>query len=276
MKNSPFWGMVAIMRAEKPPAAAYFSELYADVPTLWSYDLGVAVGWLVGDGWLSPTSNSPMGLAFGMEDQDYCGVETLQPILQRWFGPGHIHERGNVRQLTYGRLPYEFFASLGVTVAPATEKRVPASIWCAPRDAVRGFISGLFSADGSVQVNEAKRDCTIRLASSSGDLLQEVQLLLANFGIVSRIYRRRGRTTRPMPDGKGGLKEYASAPQYELVIGKTNRVRFAEIIGFTHPLKQARLLEHAAGSIRGAYRESRRGSDSDHRGRGCGERLRPY
>jgi len=232
-----------------------FSELYAATPTLWSYDLGLTLGWLVGDGWLSPTSNSPVGFTFGMEAGDYCGADTLRPILTQWFGPGHLHERGNIRQLTYGRLPYEFFASLGVSIAHATEKRVPTSIWQAPRDAVRGFLAGLFSADGSVQVNEAKQDCTVRLASSSAGLLQDVQMLLANFGIVSRIYLRRNHTVRSMPDGKGGRKDYASAPQFELVLGKSNRVKFAEIIGFAHRLKQARLLQHVAGSVRGAYRE---------------------
>ncbi len=232
-----------------------FRELYAATPTLWSYDLGLVMGWLVGDGWLSPTSNSPVGFTFGVEEDGYCGLDIVHPILQRWFGPGDMHERDNVRQLTYGRLPYEFFASLGVLASPATEKRVPASIWRAPREAVRGFLSGLFSADGSVQINEAKRDCTVRLASSSYGLLQDVQLLLANFGIVSRIYQRRPLTRRLMPDGKGGNKDYVSAPQYELVIGKANRVRFAELIGFAHALKQARLLQNIAGLERNAYRE---------------------
>ncbi len=232
-----------------------FNNLYAGLPTLWSRDLGVAVGWLVGAGWLSPSSNSPVGFAFGTEDGGYCGITTLQPILQKWFGPGHTHERGNVRQLTYGRLPYEFFTSLGVKSVSATEKRVPDSIWRAPREAVVGFLSGLFSADGSVQINEDKADCTVRLASSSRGLLQDTQLLLSNFGIVSRIYRRRGQTARPVPDRKGGMRAYQSAAQYELVIGKSNRNRFAELIGFAHPLKQAKLEQHLGTMTKGAYRE---------------------
>jgi ribonucleoside-diphosphate reductase alpha chain len=232
-----------------------FSEQYASVPSLWSHRLGIALGWLVGDGWLSPSSGSPVGFAFRIEEDGFCGVSTLQPILQQWFGPGHVHDRGNLRQLTYGRLPYEFFSSLGIESVPATEKRVPSSLWSAPRDAVLGFLSGLFSADGSVQISEEKQDCTVRLASSSLGLLQDVQLLLANLAIVSRIYRRSSRSIRSMPDSRGSQKAYQSAARFELVIGRSNRDRFAHLIGFAHPLKQARLERHQAGLKRGAYRE---------------------
>ena len=66
-----------------------------------------------------------------------------------------------------------------------------------------------------------------------------MQLLLTNFGIVSRIYHRRAARRHAMPDGKGGPGSMRSRP-YELVLGKANRDRFIELIGFAHSAKQAK------------------------------------
>ncbi len=215
-----------------------FQERYANLPTVWSHELGLVAGVLVGDGWLSETSNSPLGISFS---SDELLAQVMEP-LREWFGAGHIHERGSVRQVTFGRVPFDFFHSLGVMAVRADQKRLPHTMWSAPRPAVVGFLQGLFSADGSVQVNPVKQDCTVRLASSSPNLLRDVQILLSNFGIVSRIYTRRLAGRKSMPDGKGGRAEYNFVPQYELVIGKANRDRFAQEIGFADQEKQASLV----------------------------------
>ncbi len=229
-----------------------FVAQYSGLPREWSSDLGLVLGWLVGDGWLSPTSKSPVGMVFRSPEV----LARIHGILRKWFGEGHLADRGSHYQLTYGRLPYEFFTSLGVLPVKATEKRVPESIWMAPREAVVGFLQGLFSADGSVQVNEKKNVCTVRLASSSCGLLEDVQLLLLNFGIVSCIYHRRDSQDRLLPDGRGGVQRYSTAPQYELVIGKANRDRFAHLIGFADPEKQSRLMAYVESLSRGPYRET--------------------
>ncbi len=228
-----------------------FQAQYANMPEHWSHDLGVVLGVLVGDGWLSESSHSPVGFAFS----DTELLDRVHTPMQRWFGPGHRHERGNVIQLTYGRLPYAFFRALGVSQARSHEKRVPESIWRAPREAVVGFLQGLFSADGSVQVHEAKKDCTVRLASSSKGLLQDVQVLLSNFGILARLVKRRPAGERLMPDGKGGMAHYAHHAQYELIIGKANRDRFAELIGFLQREKQDKLLSFIRNKKRASNQE---------------------
>ncbi len=229
-----------------------FREQYANLPERWSHDLGVTLGVLVGDGWLSESSNSPVGFAFSEPEL----LARVHEPMQRWFGAGHVHQRGSVSQLTYGRLPYEFFRALGVSEARAHEKRVPESIWRATREAVIGFLQGLFSADGSVQVNEEKRDCTVRLASSSRALLQDVQVLLSNFGIMARLHQRRTAGRRPMPHGKGGAAMYPHHAQYELIIGKANRDRFAETIGFLQRAKQDKLRTFIQNKKRASNRET--------------------
>ena len=230
---------------------ADFTAQYANLPREWSHDLGLVLGWLIGDGWLSPNSKSPVGMVFSSSEMQ----ERVHAILRQWFGDGHVADRGSHTQLTYGRLPLEFFTSLGVEPVKSPHKRVPHALWSAPREAVVGFLQGLFSADGSVQVNPKKQDCTVRLASSSRALLEDVQLLLLNFGIVSRLYERRPAGEHLLPDGQGGMKPYSTAAQYELVIGKANRNRFAHLIGFADTEKQARLLEFIENQVRGPYRE---------------------
>lgn len=232
---------------------ADFAERYTGLPETWSHELGLVMGWLVGDGWVSNgRTRQSIGLVFADDE----ALAQIHEPLSDWFGPGSLVERGGLKQLTYGQVPYLFFKSLGAPPVHAEEKRVPESIWTAPREAVVGFLQGLFGADGTVGVSEKKLDCTVRLASSSRGLLEDVQLLLANFGIMSRIYHRRAARQHAMPDGKGGRKLYQSRPQYELVLGKANRDRFVELIGFAHTEKQAKAQAFIDAKTRRSNRET--------------------
>ncbi len=228
-----------------------FVGQYHNLPQTWSRKLGIVLGYLIGDGWLSPNSNAPIGWALQTKDE----LELVHEWLQQWFGEGHVADRGSHFQLTYGRVPYEFFASLGVSAVKSPEKRVPNAIWYAPRQAVIGFLQGLFGADGSVQISLAKKDATVRLASSSRGLLEDVQLLLLNFGIVARILSRRKAGFSLLPDGHGGMRSYRVKEQYELIIGRENRNRFAEKIGFACVAKQEKLQAYLQQMPRGAYQE---------------------
>jgi ribonucleoside-diphosphate reductase alpha chain len=231
-----------------------FAALYANLPTEWSHELGMVLGWLVGDGWLSANSGSPLGMVFGSEKDE--AKEVIHNAMRQWFGEGHLHDRGTVQQLTYGQLPYKFFNALGVQSARAHEKRVPTAVWNAPREAVVGFLQGIFTADGTVNLNFAKGSCSIRLASSSHGLLEDIQLLLLNFGIMSRIHFRRASGYRPMPDGKGGYKEYLAQADYELLIDKINRDRFLEEIGFIDSKKQSKAADFVSAKLRRSNSET--------------------
>ncbi|BDG29495.1 LAGLIDADG family homing endonuclease [Thermus thermophilus] len=224
---------------------------YRNLPTRWSRELGVALGWLLGDGYLRED-----GVGFYFSRQDFAALAWLPDLLRDWFGQGTLQEtRSDTFHLHFNRIPAEFFQALGLKAARATEKRVPESLFRAPREAVVGFLQGLFSADGSVQINEKKQTATIRLASSSLALLQDVQLLLLNLGILGKIHKRREAARKALPDGKGGLREYPVAPQYELILGGENRDRFAEVVGFLQEEKQSKLLAFLRHRPRGSYRK---------------------
>ena len=226
-------------------------EKYANLPTSWSRELGVVLGWLVGDGYLRRDS-----VGFYFNEQDRENLDWLVDYLKDRFGGGSEQKTpSHTYHLHFKKLPAEYFDAFGLSPAAAGEKRVPEAIFRAPREAVIGFLQGLFSADGSVQINEKKKDATIRLASSSLGLLEDVQLLLLNLGVFSRIHKRRSAGTQNLPDGKGGSKAYRVRAQYELIIGSASRDRFAQTVGFLQPQKQVKLEAFLKDRSRGSYRQ---------------------
>lgn len=120
-------------------------------------------------------------------------------------------------------------------------KTVTREIERASSDAYRGFLRGLFDCDGSVQGSQ-KNGVSIRLAQSDLELLRSVQRMLLRLGIASTIYEeRRPASRRPMPDGKGGTREYEIKAQHELIITGDNLAIFAERIGFGNTDKAQKL-----------------------------------
>ena len=105
----------------------------------------------------------------------------------------------------------------------------------------KGFIKGIFNADGSVQGN-LNSGFSIRLSSSTKQHLQYVQKMLLNLGINSSIYyERRKAGEKLMPDGHDGQKIYPYKTQHELIISKDNILIYKDIINFDEPKKIEKL-----------------------------------
>ncbi|MDD5321749.1 MAG: LAGLIDADG family homing endonuclease [Methylococcales bacterium] len=109
---------------------------------------------------------------------------------------------------------------------------VPEAIWQGNEACVKGYLSALFQCDGTVNVSGKSQSCSIRLASSHRQLLKEIQILLANFGVFSRIRKRRDASLRMLPNGKGEQKAYSCKADYELIIDGQAREQFMQEIGF--------------------------------------------
>ncbi|MBZ0160838.1 MAG: ribonucleoside reductase class II [bacterium] len=216
------------------------------LPTTWSRELGLVLGWLVGDGWLRwGDKNCRVGFTFGAGDM--AVAERLKPVLDEWYGrPVRIVERvRGVRHLSYhGTFFVDFFRALGVRAVEAENKVVPETLFTAPQDAVIGFLQALFTADGTVRDNPKSNSSWIALSSKSRELLRGVQLLLLNLGIKSQILDR----SRPARVGlfpahvtPSGTRTYGSdGILFELAIFGQSRDRFRREIGFLG-LKQQRL-----------------------------------
>ncbi|MHA1399308.1 MAG: LAGLIDADG family homing endonuclease [Candidatus Heimdallarchaeaceae archaeon] len=206
-------------------------------PTKWSKELGQVLGWLIGDGWLRDgDKNCRVGFTFSKSDKKV--MDYLKPIINSWYQRDiqPVLRKNGVYHLSYhSKYFVEFFKKLGVKHVRADNKVVPEMIFTAPKEAVIGFLQGLFTADGTINC-VTRKGSNVRLSSKSKQLLKDVQLLLLNLGIKSRIYNR----SRPSRNNLffyqptyGEIKSYGSdGLLYELIISKKAVSLFLDEIGF--------------------------------------------
>lgn len=223
---------------------------------------GRILGWMVGDGSLYHKPRQ-VALMFYDKDADLASmmakhlseIELSSPKLNRHYeSPKPVKQKANTEKYTViSRRYYDRLAELGID----EKLRVPEAVFQGSKDMQVGFLQGLFSADGTVCYSDKKQSCDVRLTSISMELLTEVQLLLLNHGIFSRIYKNRRDTgARMLPDGNGGLKEYQCSAYHELVIGKESRDKFARDIGFLQDYKQSTLGEFINGKTRATNKDT--------------------
>lgn len=93
------------------------------------------------------------------------------------------------------------------------------------------YLAGLMYTDGSIQ-GSIKSSYSVRLAQSNKDFLRSIQLLFHANGLMFSLHKRRDESFRKMPDGKGGLKDYFTKANYELISCSGSIVRYMDMIGF--------------------------------------------
>jgi ribonucleoside-diphosphate reductase alpha chain len=216
-------------------------------------DDALFLGWLLGDGVF--TLESGAHLVFGPEDI-YARErlsEYFQKLHQRLAGSARerisVHEQRNgvVQIGTTATAVIEHLLACGMTPATATDKRVPKAIFTASKAEQAAFIGALFSADGCVSTDTFGKTSllSVQLASSSRELLRDVQVLLADFGIRSYIgwYHPASRK-----NAQGQLRLYG----YQAY-------KFCHLIGFPlSPRKQKEAMAVAENAWQGHVDEGRR------------------
>jgi stage V sporulation protein R len=186
-------------------------------------DSGVAafLGYLIGDGHISRVKRN-LGLTTGDEPQARAFAELAYELfdllcVMKW-------DEGRWRVLIHSETLADFLCEgLGLTSGPsAREKQIPAVILRSPKPVVAAFLRAYFDCDA-----HAGKKPGVILSTMSDKLAEQTQLLLLNFGILSR--RRRQK------DGCWQL----------CVCGQSAAV-FAREIGFGLARKQKALEEHVA------------------------------
>ncbi len=107
---------------------------------------------------------------------------------------------------------YAILSSLGFT--KETKHQVPEFVWKGNRQTVARYLEGLYLADATVQAGEIT---TTSIASIHLNLLEDIQILWANFGVKTFINKMRDDELRHLPDGKGSTKEYNCKSLYRLL-----------------------------------------------------------
>lgn len=216
---------------------------------LGTYKLGFLLGYMAGDGYFTGEGDKEEAIVdFWDHKQEVCGLvmESINELLEDVgveFGTNgrkynlnvFDHEGGRKKTIGSVRLT-RALAHYGFT--KGTKTQVPEVVWQGSRDCVVGYLHGLFEADSTINSSDSKASCSIRLGSIVPSHLKEVQVLLSNFGIFSSIYLRRKATTKLMPDGRSGYKEYPCKDYYELIIDGESRDRYMSQICYA-------LTEHA-------------------------------
>ncbi len=211
------------------------------LPTAWSEELGLVMGYIFGDGWItfrpSPKGSHVVGLTAHASDAE--DARQVFSILRGWAsGRGHESHRVDattVNGRTYIQDQYvmtignrglaEFFTRLGMgKQAPASERRLPSALWGAPEDAMRGFLRGMYATDGSFTRPSDRTAVRVDLYSVSRGFLRDVQLILLQFGIHSRL--------------SGGTNRPSKLYSLQLATGE-DVLRFRDRIGVSLPRKQA-------------------------------------
>jgi ribonucleoside-diphosphate reductase alpha chain len=220
---------------------------------------GRVLGWLVADGHLTGDSGHGAVLGFWGEDRSLASgfaadVNDLlgqDPAAARYpVGVVEVPSR-NLATVSSMRLREELLARFGMTPETKTAGIAPA-ILAGSEVMQRGFLQAMFTADGHV-AGGPEKGLSVRLTSVSLPLLRDVQRMLLNFGIASRIYQER----HPARTVEFGGRPYACQADHDLVIGRDNVARFAEGIGFLSAAKQNRLVSGLASyGVRGPYRET--------------------
>ncbi|WP_240941279.1 LAGLIDADG family homing endonuclease [Paenibacillus sp. HB172176] len=209
-------------------------------------DWGMFLGWLIGDGWLSKRGD--IGMVFGKDDQEI--IPQIIKAGKKFSGAeAKLFTRTNgTMQLYWWRKGFrEKLQSLGIKAVTASRKEVPHCIFIAAKETITGFLQALFSADGTVYENDDMHR-TVRLTSSSFKLLQDVQLLLLNYGIHGRIYLRSKKNQQNFQyeTNDGEMRHYKSLPFFELILSGNNILLFKEEIGFQFISRKQEALERIA------------------------------
>jgi ribonucleoside-diphosphate reductase alpha chain len=219
---------------------------------------GRMLGWLMADGHITGESGHRAALGFWGADRELASsfagdVNDLleQDVATARYQQGVVDipspQMKTVSSIRLRQLVAERF---GVTAEPKLAC-VPDAVLCASEELQRAFLQALFTADGHVSGKAGKR-VSVRLTSMSLPLLADVQRMLLNFGVCSRVYAERHPARRMELNGKA----YDCQPDHDLVIGRDNVVRFTEEIGFLGATKQNTLHSRLASyGNRGPYRE---------------------
>jgi intein/homing endonuclease len=206
------------------------------------YQSGLVLGLYVSDGTSTHSKKEAYvdlwPADFGVKDviRDAVNhvVATIPSKYDRDYGLNNWYSKDDSKLRIGSQKLYSWLASVADNEqVQMLKERVPETLWRGSREFIRGYLHGMFLGDGTLNVggHEKKQTVSWRLGSVKPDLLRDVQMLLAQFGVVCRIYHRKEAQERLLPDGKGGEAFYPCQAFYELTVSRPNLVVYRQRVG---------------------------------------------
>ena len=195
-----------------------YSHLYIrEMPNYINEDLALMYGYLLGDGCLT----LPYSIIFTNVGDSI--LENYRNIMSKYFGVKNLIKRfgDNYDYMINDLYLRKYLEFIGFDYVKAQDKKVPKIIMKSSKNIVSAFLRGLFDTDGTVN------DKVVSLCSVSKKLIKEVQVLLLNFGIISRVHIKKTKSDLGI--------------SYILTISGDDVELFNQCIGFGLQRKQDRL-----------------------------------
>jgi intein/homing endonuclease len=200
-------------------------------PSVMTSELARLMGYLIGDGDCKSTE-----VVLACAESDI--LQDQFDLLTKIFGSASITPDSRRDSLVSVRClrvqPRDFLSYCGVTSVRAEAKSVPWSILQSPKHIICEFLRGYLEADGGPIAGSSG----IEFSSKSKVLVQQVQLLLLQFGILSRAYQK-------------VVPEYGV--YWRCQIYGTDVATFEREVGFVS-VRKTRVLSHIVKSCRGLTR----------------------
>jgi len=203
-------------------------------------DEAALAGWLQADGFVGQyetgTNTSLTLEAMTINDNERTYVDHL---ITQVFPSAHYHVRHvdardsslDIRRIRiYGEQARDFVTRYEL-LNRHLEMEVPQRVLNGGHSVVVAYLRSLFQADGCVRIRKDRQTSDIVFGTISPKLAVGVSHLLNNLGIYNRIV--------PCKDSRDNRQTY-----YQVVIAwKSEKAKFAEMIGFVSADKQAKLAE---------------------------------
>jgi len=149
-----------------------------------------------------------------------------QAVLKPVFVHSVMYKRASLHSAPLAKL----FNEHGLSKASKTT--VPEFVLRGDKETQQAYISGMFQLDGCITGNEKIGNISIELGSIDRNQLEDIQTMLLNFGVYTRIYAsRKVGGLALLPDGNGGLKEYYQSQSWTLrSMDRTSRERLHDLV----------------------------------------------
>jgi len=203
---------------------------------------GFVLGWYLGDGYKTyhkRHKSDQFGFVFGPEDQEYKISETVLSYTNRHSNSicNLTPDHGTSTQ-AYCTRDKKVVGKLKAIGCDDKENGIPASVWGGNDRFIKGFLDGLFSADGYVYVKPNLANCQVKLVTKHDKLADDLVSLLMFYGIRATVTRSDKPSTFPKVKYNNSERLY-----HDVCISGYNAFLFAKTFSLTNLSKQKRLDE---------------------------------